>query len=376
MYTTPAIRYIQNKRVFYVAAIPAKELVRLTAVDVWDASSPDQGYQRAPSNARKRSIGRYAMQEDAILPIGGLVNARPHEQDEEDAYGKVLEFETEQDYGNIQVGKLSIPEDVTPLYIVDMQHRLGGFEWALEQEDGEKLADYPLVVTIADGLSRLEEVDQFDLINTTQKKVRTDLARRLKVVQSKDLVRRLALDEQGKLWEAKGPVIADILNKEDGVWRQRILPPNKSKRDMPSMIIRETSFVTSLKPVLQTPYFVRQSEEAAALLISRYWEAVSRVFPEAFRFPDAYVIQQTPGIYPLHELAPEVFELARERGGVGVDTLYEILETLQQIDGGSEFWLKENENGATQYGSMKGFRILASQLRQFLPQMKSLDLGE
>ena len=139
------------------------------------------------------------------------------------------------------------------------------------------------------------------------------------------------------------------------------------------MIIRETSFVTSLKPVLQTPYFVRQSEENSALLISRYWEAVRRAFPEAFQFPDHYVIQKTPGIYPLHELAPEVFELARDRGDVEVETLFSVLEPLNQVVGGSDFWLKENEEGATQYGSMKGFRILASQLRQYLPELSSLD---
>ncbi len=375
MYKTPAIRFIQNSRIFYVAAIPAAKLVELAKVDVWDPAHPDRGYQRAPSRARKRAIGRYVMRPDAIMPIGGLVNARPINEDQEDAYGTVLQFEPQTDLGNIQVGTLVIPDKAKPLYIVDMQHRLGGFEWALEQEGGERLADFPLVVTIADGLSRLEEVDQFDLINTTQKKVRTDLARRLKVVQAKDLDRRLALDEQGKLWEAKGPVIADILNKGDGVWHHRILPPNKSKRDMPSMIIRETSFVTSLKPVLQTPYFVRQTEEHAAELIGRYWEAIRRVFPEAFQFPEHYVIQKTPGVFSLHELAPEVFELARDRGNVDVDTLYDVLKPLEEVDGGSEYWRSDNEDGAAQFGSMKGFRILASQLRQFLPQLTPLDLG-
>jgi DGQHR domain-containing protein len=370
MYITKAIRFVQNGRVFYVAAIPAAKLVEITKVDVWDPNKPLSGYQRAPSTYRKRAIGRYAMKDDAIMPIGGLVNARPvGDQDAEDQYGSVLEFVPEWGDGNVAVGQLSIPGNAVPLYIVDMQHRLGGYEWALEQEEGARLADFPLVVTIADGLSRLEEVDQFDLINTTQKKVRTDLARRLKVMQAKDLDHRLALDQQGKLWEAKGPVIADILNKSSGVWHQRILPPNKSKRDMPSMVVRETSFVSSLKPVLQTPYFVRQKEEHSAELISRYWEAIRLVFPEAFQNPDAYVIQKTPGIYSLHELAPEVFELARDKGDVSAETLYEILSSLGQVDEGVFFWHTENDEGAALYGSMKGFRILASTLRQYLPSL-------
>jgi DGQHR domain-containing protein len=370
MYSTKAIKFVQNGRVFYVVAIPAAHLVRLTKVDVWDPANPLVGYQRAPSMARKRAIGRYAMRPDAIMPVGGLVNARPlSDEDAEDQYGTVLQFVPEWENGIVEVGQLTIPDEIEHLYIVDMQHRLGGYDWALEQEDGAMLSDFPLVVTIADGLSRLEEVDQFDLINTTQKKVRTDLARRLKVVQAKDPDHRLALDQQGKLWQAKGPVIADILNKGKGVWHERILPPNKSKRDMRSMIIRETSFVTSLKPVLKTPYFVRQQEEHAAELIRRYWEAIRRVFPEAFLNPDAYVIQKTPGVYSLHQLAPEIFELARDKGDVSTEALYEIASALAQVEDGSDFWHRENDEGAAQYGSMKGFRILASTLRQYLPSL-------
>ncbi len=370
MFVTPAIRFLQNGRVFYVAAIPAAKLVKLARVDVWDPNRPNEGYQRAPSQARKRAIGRYIMGKDALLPVGGLLNARPKGNETDDgSYGSVLKFEPTMESGDIAMGELSIPDSAEPLFIVDMQHRLGGFEWALTQEGGEIIADFPLVVTIADGLSKLEEVDQFDLINTEQKKVRTDLARRLKSIQAGDADRRLRLDERGKLWEAKGPVIADILNRRDGVWQRRILPPNKTKRDMPTMIVRETSFVSSLKPILQTPYFVVQPEQQAAELIGQYWEAIKHVFPEAFRFPDNYVIQKTPGVYSLHELAPEIFELARGKGNVSEEQIYEVVMSFSEIDGGSEFWSKDNDEGAAQYGSMKGFRILAAQLRQFLPRL-------
>jgi hypothetical protein len=153
------------------------------------------------------------------------------------------------------------------------------------------------------------------------------------------------------------------------VWYGRILPPNKSKVDQPTMAVRETSFVTSLKPILQTPYFVRQSEEHAADLINRYWEAIHKVWPEAFNNPDAYVIQKSPGVFSLHELAPEVFELVRDQGEVTTENIYEVVKTLGEA-GGSEYWEADNYEGAARFGSMKGFRILASELRQFLPQIK------
>jgi len=164
-------------------------------------------------------------------------------------------------------------------------------------------------------------------------------------------------------------VVADWLNKVDGVWQQRILPPNKSKRDMPSAIVRETSFVSSLKPVLRTPYFVRQDEKTAAELLRRFWEAVRLVFPEAFEDPDAYVIQKTPGVFSLHELAPEVFELARDKGDVSVENLTNILQPVRELDSDGLFWLADSDDGAAQYGSMKGFGILAANMRQYLPML-------
>jgi len=364
----------QNGRQFYVAVMPAGTLIEIAKVDMWDPSDPEgmTGYQRAPSVHRKRRIAEYASRPDAMMPVGGLLNARASNGEGGTSRGKVLDFVPEWEEGNLAYGELAIPHTALPLYIVDMQHRLGGYQYAIEQQGREELRDFPLVVTIADGLPFLDEVDQFHLINTTQRKVRTDLARRLLVIQAKDTDRRLALDEQRKLWEARGPVIANTLNRQEGVWKGRILPPNLRKRDQPTAIIRETSFVTSLKPILQTPYFVRQREEDAAKLLGRYWEAIGRVFPEALHHPESYVLQKTPGVFSLHQIAPEVFELARDRAQtrtIDVDTLYGVVQTLAEVEGGAEFWASDNEEGAALYGSMKGFRILASHLRQLLPEL-------
>lgn len=370
MYKTRAIRFIQNRHIFYSVVIPAEKLIEMARVDTWDPDNPMSGYQRAPSSSRKREIGQYAMKPNSIMPVGGLLNARDIEESDGEKYGSKLMFEEEYKDGDISFGVLTIPDKALPLFIVDMQHRIGGYEWAIQQEGGEKLARFPLVATIADGLSKMEEVDQFDIINTTQKKVRTDLARRLKSIQITDLDHMLALDKRGKLWEAKGPLIAERLNSESGPWSGKILPPNKSKVDQPTMVVRETSFVTSLKPILQTPYFIRQKEDTAAELINRYWCAIQKVWPEAFINPDAYVIQKSPGVFSLHELAPEVFEMVRDKGEITVTNIFEVVKSLANI-GESDYWEATNPDGAAGYGSMKGFRFLASELRQFLPKMES-----
>jgi len=368
-----AIRYTQNGRVFYAAVMTAGDLLKLTKVDVWssDRSDDDQGYQRAPSRSRKRAIAKYLQQNEIhpVMPTGGLLNARP-ETDNPGSYGKVLSFEEEHKIGAIAWGWLTLPEEGTPLWIVDMQHRLGGFQCAIEEDMRTDLQSFPLLVTIADGLTKLEEVDQFDILNTTQKKVRTDLARRLKALQVKnDPTRRLQFEQKGKLWEAEGAVIASLLNSRSGVWCGRIIPPNKSKSECPGAVIRETSFVTSLKPVLITPYFRRLTETDAADLLARYWDIICRFYPHASALPDEYVLQKTPGVFSFHMIAPEVFEVARETGSLERKNILEVLKPIIDVYGDEE-WQADNPEGFARYGSMKGFSMLASELREELPMLR------
>lgn len=363
-----AIRFEQNGRVFYTAVIPVGELIDRSRVDVWsaDASPEKVGYQRAPSSVRLRQVANYLEKDGAIMPVGGLVNARA---EAENQYGEVLEFAPETQDGNgIASGWLSIPDSATPLWIVDMQHRLGGFGIAVHSDGRDDLAEFPVVVTIADGLSKMEEIEQFELINTTQKKVRTDLARRLMAIQAQDTDRRLEIDRRGKLWEARGPIVTEWLNKNGTTWKAMIIPPNKSKREMPKGIVRETSFVTSLKPILQTPLFQRMNEEQVAVLIDRYWQAIARMFPAAFASPNEYVIQKTTGVFSLNSLFPEVVELVRSGpGDLTVDNLEKAIDPWRDLS--EDFWEAGNPEGAATYGGMKGFSLLAAELRQKLPQL-------
>jgi hypothetical protein len=93
--------------------------------------------------------------------------------------------------------------------------------------------------------------------------------------------------------------------------------------------------------------------------------------PEAFKNPDRYVIQKTPGIFSLHSIFPLVFELARQRSkNVDVDSFIEVLRPMLDTDDGAEYWERDNDDGASQYGSMKGFRILANHLESSLPKVE------
>ena len=165
--------------------------------------------------------------------------------------------------------------------------------------------------------------------------------------------------------------MADWLNRQGTIWHERIQPPNKSKREMPHTIVKETSFVTSLKPILQQPLFSRMDDEQVAMLVDRYWTALKEVFTDAFQEPADYVIQKTPGIFSLHLLLPEVVELVRSEGReLSAENMTKVMDPWRDL--GSEFWESGNDEGASRFGSMAGFSRLAAELRRELPK---LDLG-
>lgn len=148
------------------------------------------------------------------------------------------------------------------------------------------------------------------------------------------------------------------------------MPANGTSAEFPNTIIRETSFVTSLKPVLQMPRFARVTDEQAAEYIMMYWNALAKIWSEAFADPGKYVVQKTPGVFSLHAIAPEIFELARDEGTIDEATIGKALKSLgEKFD--SDFWLGGDEgSGAGQYGGMKGFKQLAEELREHLPILK------
>ena len=122
---------------------------------------------------------------------------------------------------------------------------------------------------------------------------------------------------------------------------------------------------TSLKPVLNTPLLSRAPEDQIAELLSWYWQILAEMWREAFADPNVYVVQKTPGLFSLHSIAPDVFELSRQAGDLSKKGIGQVLKA---IDVDSDFWHKANGT-AGQFGSMKGFSILAEELRSYLPDI-------
>jgi DNA sulfur modification protein DndB len=357
-----AIRIKQGDTTLYSTVLRAGDVAGgMTKVDAW-TSTNKAGYQRMPVEKRFRDIAKYVTGKEGgrvVLPQAVVLNYR-------DADSK-LRFRSIE---NGEIGTLEIGADQM-LWEVDGQHRLGGLRRALEENP--TLADYPIPVVIVEGLSRLDEAFLFFVINTTQKRVPTDLAQRLIEQQMGDRDLRFKIVTSGKDWIPKGVKVVDAMISTPGhPWHNKIGIPGPK---LPGALTKQVSFVTSLKPILTTsPYLSVEPADMAQILI-RYWQALQEIFPEAFSDPGEYVIQKTSGIFSLHSIAPEVFDMVRTKHGrITKEGLAEVLKDLnrslsKEFGDESIFW--HNEDGeAAKYLGQKGFRMLTEILREHLPAMK------
>src|SRR6266545_3405931 len=179
--------------------IKAGALVKegFTRPDAWTPINRD-GYQREPEQRRFKKIADYLLRSDGwvrIMPQAILLNIR----------GKCrFHSSINKDYGT-----LDIPDSLLPLIEVDGQHRIGGLRRAVALNP--EIANYPVIVVLTEDLKRLEEAVMFYVINTTQKRVGTDIAQRVIAQELKDTSLRRALVEEGKEWIGKATEIVDIL---------------------------------------------------------------------------------------------------------------------------------------------------------------------
>lgn len=349
-----AQRFIQDGVTMYVTALPAGVINRLSLVDTWkphlDDTHPDQGYQRAVVTAHAKRIAKYLLdeEEERLMPTAVLLSSR-----------KPLQFEPLNiDSQEARGPELGYVELEFPLFKVDGQHRTEGF--AIAAEADPRLNDFPLPAVIMESPGKLEEIKQFFTINTTAKRVRTDLADRLlRAMGEFDVVSTSG-------WRKKALEIVDYLVKEPGgPWQGLIKLPNAL-----TGVVSQRTWTESLKPVLDG-VLGDQPAETIAKALSNYWKALKKLMPDAFEDPREYVIQRSTGVFALNEVAAHVFKTAYHEGGdFSVDHLKEILERAEdsgKLD--SQFWASTRNGGeAPQYAGRGGMAALAREIIDAMPE--------
>jgi DGQHR domain-containing protein len=334
----------QNGLRMFVGYMSVGDLLAVSDVDVWHKEDEkDTGYQRTPERARARAVAKFLMEDGpAVMPLSVLLSYRGQ-------FGQEL---------TVGVGAhrsiCFAPGSV--LWQVDGQHRLSGFRVAIQEEGRIDLAGYPLPVVIVENMSETQEAEQFRVINETAKKVRTDLARRILLQKARESGQGRII-KMGRLWEVKATDVLELLAvREDSPWHGRIQRPND--KHLKEHVVKELSFSNSLRPVVNDPNFRRRSATDLAKWLCEYWQAWQELVPEAFDNSSQYVLLKTPGVFSLHMLAPVVFALLIESGlEINRTELRSILGDLDEY-ATAQYWDADNSQGASAFGSMKGFGIL------------------
>jgi DGQHR domain-containing protein len=324
-----------------------------------------RGYQRVPQPSRINQLASEIRKDRVDLPTAVLLNVRSK---------PALKA-----FGNRSLNVGEFLSNGGRFHVVDGQHRVLGFEKAVE--DGWiKGRDYLVPFTCMLGADEDEEMAQFYVVNSTAKAVRTDLAYALikKRAETEDGLLE-ALEERGRSWEVAGQTIVERLASESPVWKGQIRLPSMEKG---GTIIPSASMVSSLKPVLSSPFFSRLKLDQQIRVLDGFWEGVREVLRPAFDDPANFSVQKGVGVITLHTLLPEILELVRGEGNSPQDpTSYEDLlaRPLTGLQGenatgdpvsGMDFWRAAPNGAAGSYSSSAGRRVLLAKIRMLLPQLE------
>lgn len=327
------------------------------------------GYQRKPQDTRVNRFATELKKGRTDVPTSILLNIR-----NKDDY----KIEKISDYFKFIV---FTKEDV-PLYVVDGQHRVLAFA-KLCEENLDKWGDQRLQFVLMLGADEKEEMNQFYIVNTTAKSVRTDLALDLLKQRTETDGRLLEeIIERGQEWKVEGQAIVDDLYEISAIWRRKIRLANADKGDT---IIPAASFVTSLKSLLTTsPFFKKLTHLQRVRIIEAYWLGIREALREPFDGnPNNYALQKGIGVTAMHEILPTVVEIVRSSGeSVNEPESYRGImdHVLSNLNGdntegenvsGADFWLTAPLGGAAgSFSSSAGKRVLFAKLRTLLPEIE------
>lgn len=332
-----------------------------------------EGYQRPPQQSRINELANDLMKGRVDLPTCILLNLR----------GK--EAKSALSDGHLNLNNL---ERVGPrgkkqgyvFYVVDGQHRIKALEKLIQEEDADKWSKYQIPFVCMVGADAREEMEQFYVVNTKAKPVRTDLAYELLSKRAKtDDTLIDALAEKGQDWLIRAQNIVQRLSDNSPPWRGRI---RFAAMEKAGTILPAASMVTSLKPLLSSSYFGMLAIDQQVDILDAFWRGIRSFMQEPFDQPGNYALQKGVGVIVLHTALVSVLELVRSRGlSVLESESYEsvLSEPLRRLQGddsygipvtGTDFWKVAPHGAAGSYSSSAGRRVLIAKILTSLPRVQ------
>jgi DGQHR domain-containing protein len=333
------------------------------------------GYQRPPQESRINELADDMRRGLTDLPTAVLLNLRNRDARHAVQDG-VLNLALKDPMAGLAG---AVRAAVLKFFVVDGQHRILALLKLLKEHPEEQWASFLIPFVCMLGATEEEEMEQFYIVNSKAKSVRTDLAQELlKQLAETNPDLAASLTERGKDWQVAAQKLVRELADVSPIWRDRIrfAAMEKGNTTMPS-----ASMVMSLKPVLASPYFKSLDSGDQIKILDAFWRGLRKVLPQAFDDPEDYVLQKGSGVKAIHTVLVQVVEIARARGASVLDpesyetVLREPLERLQGEDSsanpvsGIDFWKAGPEGAAGSYSSNAGQRVLVAKIQSLLPRI-------
>jgi len=351
-----AFRLYQKGVPIYISVMPAKDLVNVMRYDRFGLDNPD-GYQRDLEQARVERALRFLLKEEGTFPTSVLLNYR----------GSDLTFEVEVRFNDCEFGTLELPKD--ELYVIDGQHRLAALQRAIHED--RTFENYSVSVSIFNFTDpdRFNEMRQFYIVNSRQKRVPTDLALKFltKLYKKYGEVEVAAREGAKRVLEAQADdIVLQLDSRSDSPWYGMVELVGGRRRG----IINERTMALSIaENILNQRIFAAVSIDEIVENLIKYWSAIKEVFPKAFSDPESHTLLKTPGVYAFHTLFPTIYVKCLTAGGYSKDTVKKILLKLREppqpiID--DDWWHTKRGNPLALGTSKKMFKMLAEELAKKL----------
>jgi DGQHR domain-containing protein len=289
-----ALKVTQGTSTLYLFKAQASAMYHALSINR-RIENKEEGYQRALSVARVRSIANYIKGNRAIP--GAII-----------ASIDKATFDPKKN-------QLTIPKGTDVGWVIDGQHRLAGAQ--LASTEGTDI-EVPVVAFI--GLEEKRQVEQFVTINREGKNVPTslylDLLRVLPFKNPADSARERATD-----------IGTGLRRDENSPFFDRIVVTVSPKVGQLSL----TNFVRKISPLV-TPdkgmlYVYTEREQSA--VIANYYKGLREVFPKEFDKKDS-IFFKTVGFGALWNTFPTFFNLAlKNQQGFGVQ---DVIKTFKHVD--------------------------------------------
>ncbi len=371
---TPVIRLSQKGVTMYIGKMKSAELLRLWAIDNFREEDLE-GYQRKVYDSRTQEILDYLINCPVAVMPGVLVSLRG------EGLNRAIFRPASKDSDN---GTLEIPNHKGAIWVIDGQHRIGGFHLALDSEGVgslsveeklnaetlKSLRDYELPVvfidsnqasreikTLADPNISLSEKDiervVFFIVNKTAKSISPSLKDALAYKIKAAGIAGIPIIE-ARPWRHAATQIALALFRNGKVGSP--FSGLMKITGIESRIARGTgrpltlsAFVTSLDRLIQDERFKAEQYDYQLEFVTTYWKVVRSLIPEAFTEPKDYMVLKSMGVYAMNRLARDVYGWCKDKAvEPNEKNIKKYIEPLKSFD-----W-KHRTSPLADFGGQKG----------------------